>query len=60
MTGFAYATGYKSHDAAELAIEDMIPDELSECDNPRVESYSATRKSDGKQVTRYAVVIDRY
>ncbi len=58
ITGFAYATGYKTYDQAWMALENMIPDEISECEKPRVERYSATR--DGKKVTRFAVVVDRY
>lgn len=58
ITGFAYATGYKTSDDAWMALENMIPEEISECEKPRVERYAATRG--GKKVTRFAVVVDRY
>jgi hypothetical protein len=50
-----YSTGYFSADAAYEAFWDMINEgELSYCEG-KVEPYKATRKSDGKPVTRYAI-----
>jgi len=50
-----YSTGYRSADAAYEAFWNMINEgEMSYCEG-KVEPYKATRKSDGKPVTRYAV-----
>lgn len=36
-----YATGYKTKDAALLALSDMMPEEISESEAPNVKSYIA-------------------
>ena len=36
-----YATGYKTKDAALLALSDMMPEEISEAENPKVKPYKA-------------------
>lgn len=42
MTRFTYASGYKTREAAEAALEDMFAfDEVSECERPKVEGYDA-------------------
>lgn len=42
MARFTYASGYKTRDAADAALEDMFAfDEVSECERPRVEAYEA-------------------
>ena len=51
---FYYSTGYRSADAAYESFCNMINEgEMSPCEG-RIEPYKATRKSDGKPVTRYA------
>lgn len=52
---FQYAKGYKTRDAAELALENMMPEEISEGEHPKVEPYTITK--DGKRVTRYAITL---
>jgi hypothetical protein len=48
-----YAYGYKTADAAALAIEDMYADgEISPCNDPRVKAYQT---ADG--ATRYGVQL---
>lgn len=52
---FTYAYGYKTRDAAMLAIEDMFANgEISECDRPEVASY---KNREGK--TRYRILLAR-
>ena len=58
ISGFAYATGYKDRDTATLAMLDMIPEEIGEYENPRVERYEVRHKDTGKKVGRYAIVVD--
>jgi hypothetical protein len=50
-----YSYGYKTRDAAVIAIEDMYSDgEISPCDLPQVGSY---KNQEGK--TRYRVLLAR-
>lgn len=49
---FAYSTGYVTREAAENAIEYLVPDEISVSEHPRVKSYMTSK---GR---RWAVVID--
>ena len=54
---FYYSTGYRSADNAYEAFWNMINEgELSPCEG-QIEPYKATRKSDGKPVTRYAITM---
>lgn len=40
MPRYTYASGYKTREAAEEALEDMFAHaEVSECERPRIESY---------------------
>ncbi len=54
---FSYAHGYKSRAAAEAAIEDMLGDEISLSEDPRVESYLVTMKGTGETVTRWRISL---
>ena len=54
MTTYIYAYGYRTREAAELAIIDEIEgDFLSWCQNPRVVAY---RTKDGRK--RYSIILD--
>jgi hypothetical protein len=54
MNAFTYAYGYRTREAAELAIiDDISSDFLSWCMNPRVAAY---RTKDGRK--RYCIVLD--
>jgi hypothetical protein len=40
LTKYVYAQGYKSRYEAELALEDMIAEDvISECENPEIKGY---------------------
>lgn len=51
----AYAWGYKTRTAAEIALEDMFADaEISACERPEISSY----KNRDNQI-RYQVTLDQ-
>ena len=55
MTTYIYAYGFRTREAAELAIIDEISESrVSRCENPRVVSY---RTKDGRK--RYSIILDR-
>jgi len=54
MSSYVYAYGYRTHEAAELAIIDELSEScVSRCENPRVVAY---RTKDGR--TLYSIVLD--
>lgn len=54
ITTYIYAYGYRTREAAELAIIDEIAEScVSRCENPRVVAY---RTKDGRK--RYSIVLD--
>jgi len=54
MTTYIYAYGYRTREAAELAIIDELSEScVSRCENPRVAPY---RTEDGRK--RYCILLD--
>jgi len=54
MSSYVYAYGYRTHEAAELAIIDELSEAcVSRCENPRVVAY---RTKDGRK--RYCILLD--
>lgn len=57
---FTYASGYKSRDAAQEAIDDLFCDgEIDRCDNPQIRTYSVTLLDTGGKAQRFAIMLDR-
>jgi hypothetical protein len=54
MSSYLYAYGYRTREAAELAIIDELSEaRVSRCENPRVVAY---RTKDGRK--RYSIVLE--
>ena len=54
MSGYIYAYGYRTHEAAELAIiEELSESCVSRCESPRVVAY---RTKEGRK--RFCIVLE--
>jgi hypothetical protein len=54
MSSYIYAYGYRTREAAELAIIDELSESrVSRCENPRVVAY---RTKDGRKL--YSIILD--
>lgn len=54
MSSYIYAYGYRTREAAELAIIDELSEScMSRCENPRVVAY---RTKDGRKL--YSIILD--
>ena len=54
MNSYIYAYGYRTREAAELAIIDELSESrVSRCENPRVVAY---RTKDGRKL--YSIILD--
>lgn len=53
---YTYSQGYRSRDAAELALDDAhATGDVLPGERPEIEAYSVTR--DGRRLTRYRITL---
>ena len=58
MTRHTYAWGYKSRDAAQDALNDLLSEnEVSMCERPEVSPYKTRNVTTGAPVVRYQITL---